>query len=143
MPKPLSRSKLKIPPGTDLVKIGSARAREQLKTEDIETATMEDVSQIVGSVKFLVRNWIPYGMVTLVVAPPGVGKSAFALGALAGPIILGGRRWFNLRSGPKKPGYVLWADTEGGNAISIKRLNDWGLPSWTAPLCAYASVVKR
>jgi hypothetical protein len=65
-------------------------------------------------------------MVTGIIAEPKVGKSAFALGALARPIITG-CNWFNELAGPEK-GYVVWCDTEGSAAINIQRAAEWGLP---------------
>ncbi len=79
-----------------------------------------------AGIKWLVRGWIPYGMVTGLIGQPKDGKSAFVLGGLVRPIITGSH-WFNGLPGPK-PGFVLWADTEGSAGINVQRAADWGLP---------------
>jgi hypothetical protein len=74
-----------------------------------------------------VRGYIPFGMPTLLVAEPGVGKSALTLG---GPVksITTGSPFFDGSPGPKKPGYVIWCDTECGSGITVGRMKKWGLP---------------
>jgi hypothetical protein len=91
----------------------------------IETATMADAAKLIESVKYLVRDWIPYGMVTGFIAEPGVGKSAFALW-LARTLMVGGT-WFNGTKGPEA-GPILWCPTENDMAITKDRMEKWGLP---------------
>lgn len=110
--------------GTDLIRIGSGAVPEA----EVRAGDMSMVAEIVQGVRFLVKGWIPYGMLSMVMGPPGVGKSGFALGGLAAPILVGGSRWFNGLKAPKKPGYVLWCDTEGTAAITVQRIKDWKLP---------------
>lgn len=118
----LAELEAKRPPGTDELEIGSAA-----DPADVRGATMEDAAKIVSAVKYLVRDWVPYGMVTGVIAEPGVGKSAFVLDALAGPILRGGK-WFTGARGPGKPGNVLWCGTEADLAITLDRMTKWKLP---------------
>lgn len=106
---------------TDAVEIGSGNGG------DVRTASMTDVMERVAGIRYLVPGWIPFGMLTMLVGPPGHGKSAFALW-LARTIITG-TNWFNGTRGPGKPGYVLWCDTEGSAAITVQRIKDWGLPA--------------
>lgn len=127
MPPPKKRKKLniRIPSGTDDVEIGSKRkSRKKLKTK-----SMKDLNEILKGVIYLVIGWVPFGMVTMVFGEPGVGKSAWVLFALVRPIICGNLRWFTELLGPDKPGFVLWCDTEGGNAITVQRIRDWNLPA--------------
>ena len=112
--------------GTDEVTIGSSPV---LGTEKIKAGSMASVMKIVAGICYLVRGWIPFGMLTMVLGPPGVGKSAFALFALVRPIVTGGLLWFSSMKAPAKPGYVLWCDTEGSAAITVQRIKDWGLPA--------------
>ena len=112
----------RIRSGTDDVAIGT-------ESDDlIRTASMADVAKIVKGIRWLVQDWIPFGMVTQVVAEPGIGKSAFVLDGLARPIICG-TDWFTHAKGPNEPGCVVWCDTEGSSAINVQRIKDWGLPA--------------
>lgn len=87
--------------------------------------SMEDVCKQVSAVKYLVPKWIPLGMVTMVMAEPGVGKSAFALGLVAS--VTDKRRWFSGDKGPEKAGRVVWIDTEGAAGINAHRVKAWKL----------------
>lgn len=122
MPKLRSALVDKIRFDSDEVDVGSSEPSEELT----EIAGMLDAIKAVGEVKYLVKDWIPYGMLTGIVAEPGIGKSAFALGALAKTVATG-CRWFNHYAGPK-PGYVLWCPTENDLAITLKRMKDWDVP---------------
>lgn len=107
--------------GTDDIAIGGSEEGD----DDIITATMADVAELIASVKYLVRGWVPSGMVTGFIAEPGVGKSAFALW-MARTVMVGGR-WFTGAAGPK-PGSVLWCPTENDMAITKDRMEKWGIP---------------
>lgn len=109
--------------GTDEIEISP-----ETKTREIKKLSMADVAKVIDGIKFLVKGWVPYGMVTLVIAAPGVGKSYFVLWSLVRPIVTGGLRWFTGLSGPKEPGYVMWCDTEGSNAINVDRIKKCGIP---------------
>ncbi len=89
---------------------------------------MADVAELVAGVKFLLRDWLPFGMVTMLVGEPGCGKSALALYGLARPIVTP-CNWFNCMKRPAKAGNVLLCDTEGTAAITVQRIKDWGLPA--------------
>ncbi|HQZ65467.1 MAG TPA: AAA family ATPase [Planctomycetaceae bacterium] len=116
--------KSKRKPGSDVVTIGGSDADP---VEEFETASMADVMKRVAGIRYLVKDWIPHGMATMLVAEPGVGKSAFALFGLVRPIIMDAN-WFNGTKGPPKRSNVLWCDTEGTAAITVQRLHDWGRP---------------
>ena len=105
--------------------IGSRRIAD-VEEEKIKVADMGDVADITGDVEWMVNGSIPYGMVTIVLAEPGVGKSAFVFG---GPVksITTGAKFFDGSPGPKKPGYVLWCDTECGSGITVGRMKKWDL----------------
>ena len=121
----LCRAFERVRNGTDKICIGSGL----LFPGEMKAGSMAEVMQTVDGIRYLVRGWVPSGMLSMVLAPPGYGKSAFALYGLARPIIVGGLKWFNGKWGPDKPGYVLWCDTEGTAAITVQRIKDWGLPS--------------
>jgi hypothetical protein len=122
------RLQMQLEPGTDEIEIAQGASSPGPGGEE-ETAakSMADVRKRVAEVKYLVKGWIPFGMVTGVVAEPGIGKSAFVLFAIAGPVITGAD-WFNLTKGPEQPGYVLWCSTEYDAAINLARLKAWGFP---------------
>ncbi|MCP4539190.1 MAG: AAA family ATPase [Chloroflexi bacterium] len=112
--------------GTDAITIGSQTTATG--ENKVRTKSMADVATKVDGIKYLVPGWIPFAMLTMLLAPAGVGKSAFALYALARTIILRNCTWFSGTKGPVKPGFVLWCDTEGTSAITVQRLKDWGMP---------------
>ena len=72
------------------------------------------------------KSWVPYAMLTMVMGPPGTGKSAFAL-SIAGSVMLG-RKFVNGTPGLRQPSNVIWCDTEATNAITYERLRQWGIP---------------
>lgn len=107
--------------GTDEVKIGGERNGEVI------TATMADAAKLVRGIKYLLRGYVPFGMLTGVISEPGKGKSAFVLHALVRPVITG-CHWFTGRTGPSKPGKVLWCGTENDIAITLDRMQKWKMP---------------
>lgn len=107
----------------DEISIGSGVAGEQ---EPTRGATMADAAKLIAGVKYLLKLWIPYGMVTGVVAEPGIGKSAFVLW-LARSIVKG-ESWFTDQKA-LAPGYVLWLATENDMALTIQRMQDWDIPT--------------
>jgi hypothetical protein len=122
-PSKLAETLKLLPSGTDEIAIGGDQGEETA-----EAGSMADVSLLIAGVKYLVREWVPFGMVTMLVGEPGAGKSAFALCALVGPIITR-LEWFNGMIGPAEAGDVLWCDTEGTAAITVQRIKNWGLPA--------------
>jgi RecA-family ATPase len=86
---------------------------------------MTDAAKLIAGVKYLVRGWIPFGMVTGFIAEPGVGKSAFALWTAR--TIMTGDQWFTGAVGPQ-PGSVLWCPTENDMAITKDRMEKWRIP---------------
>lgn len=120
----LANALRRIQRGTDAIRIGNSKQGNRLRT-----SSMADVMKRIGGIRYLVRGWIPFGMLTMLLASPGAGKSAFALYALVRVIVTGCLTWFSGARGPEKPGYVLWCDTEGTAAITVQRLKDWGIPA--------------
>jgi len=125
-PSSLSACLAKLTSGTDAVNIGSPDSDSTFHGEVIEGATMADVAKLVDGVRYLVRGWIPFAMVTGIVGEPGKGKSAFALW-VARTIVMA-LRWFTGAKGPAKPSYVIWVSTESDMAITLQRIRDWGIP---------------
>lgn len=109
--------------GTDQIQIGS----EKVADMKLRRSSMADVAKLIQGVRYLVRDWIPFGMVTGVIAEPGVGKSAFVLYSLVRAVVTG-CDWFNRSSGPKQPGDAIWCPTESDMGITIERLRGWSIP---------------
>jgi RecA-family ATPase len=107
--------------GTDDIVIGS-----DAEATDVEGATMADAAKLIASVLFLLKGWIPFGMITGIVAEPGNGKSAFSLW-LARTIVTACMWFTGLRALPK-PARVLWCGTENDLAITLDRMRKWGIP---------------
>lgn len=111
--------------GTDAIEIGSALPVPRGK--ELKSATMADAAKVVAGILYLLRQWIAFGMLTGVIAEPGIGKSAFVLFALV-RVVVTGCDWFNGMKGPIEPGDVLWCPTENDMAITIERMKNWGIP---------------
>ena len=94
-------------------------------TPEVSCTTMEDAAKIIAGIKWLLKGWLPYGMVTGIFGEPGKGKSAFALWLAR--TLTTGSPWFNGMPGPE-PGPVLWCGTEGDLAITIDRMQKWKVP---------------
>lgn len=87
--------------------------------------TMADVATLVSGVTWLWPNWVPQGLVTLVVADPGVGKSAFVLGCMVKAVTSDSS--FIDGTAPLRRGPVIWCDTEATHAGNLDRIRDWGI----------------
>jgi hypothetical protein len=93
------------------------------------TSNVSDVrklAELLPSIEWLWRPWLPRGFVTLLVGEPGVGKSAVAL-ALANSVVAPAA-WPDGAVSPAQPGTVFWADTEASQALLVERVREWGLP---------------
>ena len=97
--------------GTDTIKIGGSMEVDR----NVRAATMADAAKLIASVRYLMHRSSPFGMITGLIAEPGVGKSAFAL--WLAPSIMAGKPWFTGRKGPS-PSRVLWCSTENDMAIT-------------------------
>lgn len=97
------------------------------RIRDIEVVSMADIDKELGDLKFLIPDWIPFGLLSCLFGPPGRGKSALALW-LAKTVIEGEGYWFNHTKGPKEGGYVLWCSTEHDHGLTRRRMQDWGIP---------------
>lgn len=91
------------------------------------TLTMADAAKEVDGIRWLWRGWVPFRMITEVIAEPGIGKSALCLGGLVRAVVTGAA-WPDGRGGPAEPGYALWCDTEHAAAINVERIKGWNLP---------------
>src|SRR4051794_3905841 len=95
-------------PSSDRVEIGCPRYVDGAADD---SGSWADLRAVIGDIKWLVPEWVPYRMLCGLIAQPKIGKSAFALDALVKPVITGSD-WFNGCEGLGEPGYVVWCDTE-------------------------------
>jgi hypothetical protein len=52
---------------------------QEPKLQNSVFSTAEDLDQAIDSIEFINEPWLPRGLVTLLVASPGIGKSKLAL----------------------------------------------------------------
>jgi hypothetical protein len=108
----------------DTVKIG--KNVSYTPGEEDDSASWADVAEMVDGTRWLLRGWVPYGMLSGIVAEPKMGKSGWVLWGLVRPIIMG-LPWFT-EQGKAEPGNVVWCDTEGSIGLNIDRAKKWHLP---------------
>ncbi len=89
--------------------------------------TIEDLQKKYSELQWLWPRWIPKGQLTLLVAEPGVGKSALAL-HLAG-CAFGKWPWPDDAPLEGAPGRTLYCDTEGNQRQLVERSRNWAVPS--------------
>lgn len=111
--------------GTDDIEIGLPEDKNSPE-EKVEVATMTDVAKLIGGVRYLVKDWIPFGMLTGLIGEPGTGKSALALWIAR--TVMTGEDWFTGLRGPE-PSPVLWCGTENDLAITCERTKKWKVPT--------------
>jgi hypothetical protein len=91
-----------------------------------DTSSWADLAEANKKVRYLLKGWIPYDMLSGLVGDSKAGKSMFLLWAVVRPIITG-CDWFTGQLGAEQ-GYVVWCDTERRAAINLERATRWGLP---------------
>ncbi|MBN1641940.1 MAG: AAA family ATPase [Anaerolineae bacterium] len=102
-----------------------AFARYRLIRRELEAGMPAPVDDMIGhlpSLEWLWERWIPRGLISLLVAQPGTGKSYLALD-LARRIAAGST--FPDGSPVGKPGATLYVDAENTPQVLTKRLVGW------------------
>lgn len=79
-----------------------------------------------GDIEWVWRNWLPRGMVSILAAETGIGKTACAMG-LAGILTGPGEEWPDGLPGPEQPERVVFIETENRTHLLLQRLEGWGL----------------
>ena len=77
-------------------------------------ATVTELDDVLGEVKWLWKHWLPKGFVTMLVGDPGIGKSMLVLALVK--IITSGTE-FPTEPNPEKPSNVVWIDTEASQQL--------------------------
>lgn len=90
-------------------------------------STWADARNVVGSVSWCWRGWLPAGLLSMMVAEQGAGKSAVAL-RLAG-VFAAGLPWPDDTPAPEPAGCVLWLETESFLVGHFSRADKMGIPS--------------
>lgn len=89
-------------------------------------STWADIAAMLGPITWSWRGWLPDGLLTIVAAEPGVGKSALCL-RIAQTLIGNRIDWPDGTLYEGGPGRVVWAESESGQAINLERAKAWGL----------------
>ena len=89
-------------------------------------ATWADLDSLIGPIKWLWKNWLPQGMLTIIAGELGVGKSIMALRIAA--CFLRGDPWPDGTPYTGETGAILWCEAEAAQAINLSRAKAWGLP---------------
>jgi putative DNA primase/helicase len=92
----------------------------------IPGATWADLDNLIGPIKWLWKNWLPQGMLTIIAGELGVGKSIMALRIAA--CFLRGDPWPDGAPYTGELGAILWCEAEAAQAINLSRAKAWGLP---------------
>lgn len=84
-------------------------------------ATVLELDEVIGEIKWLWKDWLPRGFVTMLVGDPGIGKSMLVLSIVN--FILTGEDWPTCKN-DDKPSNVIWIDTEASQQLlRIRSIN--------------------
>lgn len=89
-------------------------------------STWDDIAATLGPITWSWPGWLPNGLLTVVAAEPGVGKSALCL-RIAQTLIGNKIDWPDGTLYDGGSGRVVWAESESGQAINLERAKAWGL----------------
>jgi hypothetical protein len=96
-----------------------------LTDDDSLAASVGELREEHREIEWLWDGWVPRGRLTLLVAEPGVGKSALALHLTA--CAFGERPWPDGTEPAPNPGPTLFCDTEGNQSQLLDRIGSWDL----------------
>ena len=89
-------------------------------------STWGDIAAMLGPITWIWPGWLPAGMLTIIAAEPGVGKSALCL-RIAQTLIGNKIDWPDSTLYDGGGGRVVWAESESGQAINLERAKAWGI----------------
>lgn len=84
-----------------------------------------EMSESLGPISWAWENWLPNGLLTMLVGEQGMGKSNLALRLAA--CFLQGDAWPDGTACTQQGG-VLWCEAESSQALNLNRALRWGLP---------------
>jgi len=84
------------------------------------------MAEMVGAVSWEWHNWLPAGMLTMLVGEQATGKSILALRIAA--CYLRGAPWPDGTPFTGETGAVLWCEAEASQGMNVDRAKRWGLP---------------
>lgn len=86
----------------------------------------KDLDAYYGQIEWVWEGWLPRGMVSILAAEPGLGKTGCAMG-LAGIVTAGGADWPDGAPGPTTPERVVFIETENRTHLLMERIRAWSL----------------
>lgn len=89
-------------------------------------ATWADLEQVIAPISWAWPGWLPNGLLTMVAADSGTGKSALCLRLAA--CFIRGEPWPDGTPYDGDTGRVLWCEAEAAQAVNLERAKEWGLP---------------
>jgi hypothetical protein len=85
-----------------------------------------DLEAIVGPITWQWERWLANGLLALLVAASGMGKTALAL--RLGGCYLAGLPWPDGTPFTGETGCIVWCESESFQAANLERAKAWGLP---------------
>jgi hypothetical protein len=107
---------------TEVAKDSAPQAPSTPKQE----RTWADMDRELAPLQWGWQGWLANGLLTMVIADSGVGKSALCL-HIASSYMLG-NNWPDGSPFEGETGSVLWGETEAAQAINLARAKSWNLP---------------
>ena len=102
------------------------RDEPRVYTYDInELASLADARKVVSETSWLWQDYLPRGHVSILAGSGGIGKTLVMLDLVKR--ILGGTTWPDGTPCEKVP-FIMWADTEGTQALLCHRTEKLGIP---------------
>jgi hypothetical protein len=102
-------------------------ADEAAGGEILAVCPASKTATLVGETRWLWRDWVSFGHLTILAGEPGVGKSSLALHLC--DLALRGKPWPDGAPSEGALGEVLFCDSEGAQGVNLERMARWGVPA--------------
>jgi replicative DNA helicase len=118
-------------PNYDEVRAWALEHMLRLEDEAESSSTLrigdwKKISDQYGDIEWVWENWLPRGMVSILAAETGIGKTACAMG-LSGVLTMPHRDWPDGTPGPDRCEQVVFIETESRTHLLIQRMRNWKL----------------